>query len=43
MIESTQTNTNELVLTFETIGDAQFLYDKVFPLINKYNEECDVE
>ena len=38
MIESTQTNTNELILTFETIEDAQFLEDKVFPLINKYNE-----
>ena len=43
MIRSTQTDTNELKLSFDTIGDAQFLYNKIFPLINEYNERGDVE
>lgn len=34
----TQTETNELRLSFDTIGDAQFLHNKIFPLINKYNK-----
>ena len=43
MIKITQTGGMELKITFNTLTEAQFLNDEIFPQIMEYNEKTRAE